>query len=325
MVNTRMKPRTLIFHHGALGDSVLTWPLLRSLTGDVALATSREKARLAGKVLQSVEAVDGESPDMSRLFAPNAMMEISEAAQSVFAGTTRVISFISDGSDAWAGNIQALCPNAEYYYLRFKAEQAESGQPTAPPLHITEFHRHQLFSQGLSLPQVSVDPRFNMDGEILIHPGSGGRSKCWPPSRFIALVDHLQAIGRPVTMIVGEVELEQGLDAFLHTRNPALSGSGTHQSIVNGCVKSLSCEVVALSSLAELADRLSTASVFIGNDSGPAHLAAQLGIPTIAMFGPTDPRIWGPVGPCVRTIWPGTPTAMDWLPVETVAEAIARF
>jgi len=42
---------------------------------------------------------------------------------------------------------------------------------------------------------------------------------------------------------------------------------------------------------------------FIGNDSGITHLAAYLGCPTIALFGPTDPRIWGPIGRRSRIIW----------------------
>jgi ADP-heptose:LPS heptosyltransferase len=42
---------------------------------------------------------------------------------------------------------------------------------------------------------------------------------------------------------------------------------------------------------------------FIGNDSGITHLAAYLGVPTIALFGPTDPRIWGPIGRRSRVIW----------------------
>ena len=39
------------------------------------------------------------------------------------------------------------------------------------------------------------------------------------------------------------------------------------------------------------------AARFIGNDSGPGHLAAITGIPTLALFGPTDPARWRPLGP----------------------------
>ena len=51
--------------------------------------------------------------------------------------------------------------------------------------------------------------------------------------------------------------------------------------------------------LYELASWLATARIFIGNDSGPAHLAAAVGTPVVALFGPTDPAVWAPRGPRV--------------------------
>jgi ADP-heptose:LPS heptosyltransferase len=55
--------------------------------------------------------------------------------------------------------------------------------------------------------------------------------------------------------------------------------------------------------LADLSQYLRTIRMFIGNDSGITHLAAYLGCPTLALFGPTDPRIWGPIGRRSRIIW----------------------
>ena|SRR5436190_10381797 len=55
--------------------------------------------------------------------------------------------------------------------------------------------------------------------------------------------------------------------------------------------------------LVELSRYLRRAAVFVGNDSGITHLAAYLGCPTIALFGPTDPRIWGPLGRRSRILW----------------------
>jgi len=51
-----------------------------------------------------------------------------------------------------------------------------------------------------------------------------------------------------------------------------------------------------------LLSALSGANLFIGNDSGPGHLAGLLGIPTISLFGPTDPARWKPLGPKVRVL-----------------------
>jgi ADP-heptose:LPS heptosyltransferase len=58
--------------------------------------------------------------------------------------------------------------------------------------------------------------------------------------------------------------------------------------------------------LDEVSHFLRHVRAYIGNDSGITHLAAFLGVPTVALFGPTDPRVWGPVGRRCRIIWKTT-------------------
>jgi heptosyltransferase-2 len=55
--------------------------------------------------------------------------------------------------------------------------------------------------------------------------------------------------------------------------------------------------------LVELMREIARCRMFIGNDSGITHLAAYIGCPTLALFGPTDPRTWGPIGRRARVIW----------------------
>jgi len=56
-------------------------------------------------------------------------------------------------------------------------------------------------------------------------------------------------------------------------------------------------------SLLELMREISRCRLFVGNDSGITHLASYIGCPTIALFGPTDPRTWGPIGRRARVLW----------------------
>ena len=56
--------------------------------------------------------------------------------------------------------------------------------------------------------------------------------------------------------------------------------------------------------LGELVELLQASGGFIGNDSGVSHLAAFLGLPTVVIFGPSDPLRWKPIGPAVRTLRP---------------------
>jgi ADP-heptose:LPS heptosyltransferase len=52
----------------------------------------------------------------------------------------------------------------------------------------------------------------------------------------------------------------------------------------------------------ELLGLLKESRLFLGNDSGATHLAAALGVPTLAVFGPSDPWLWRPLGPRVRVV-----------------------
>jgi ADP-heptose:LPS heptosyltransferase len=65
---------------------------------------------------------------------------------------------------------------------------------------------------------------------------------------------------------------------------------------------------------------LARCAAFIGNDSGITHLAAAVGAPTLAVFGPTDPALWAPRGKAVRVVgpvrgggFPGLAEALDAL------------
>jgi ADP-heptose:LPS heptosyltransferase len=79
---------------------------------------------------------------------------------------------------------------------------------------------------------------------------------------------------------------------------------------------------VRIDDLYELAVWLATARVYIGNDSGITHLAAAVGTPVIALFGPTDPRIWVPRGRDVCVI--ARPVIED-TEVGEVAAAVMRY
>src|SRR5690606_28215158 len=114
---------------------------------------------------------------------------------------------------------------------------------------------------------------------IVVHPGSGSLAKCWPLERHAELIRRLRGAGRKVKVIAGEAERERLGDA-------AIEQLGAD-------------ETVWPATLVELHQHLLSAGAYVGNDSGPTHLAGIIGVPTVALFGPTDPRVWCPVGPRV--------------------------
>ncbi len=294
----RTRLNTLVFFAGALGDSVLLWPTLRAMA-PLQLIGPHNKARLAARWMDQITAMDGETPEWGRLFAPAAHLEVGEDVRAVLRGASSLVSFISNGRDTWAKNVTALAPQITCLFVE--------SRPTPSWAHsILEFHHHQLRCQGLALEPIAPTWRRHPDGPVVVHPGSGGRDKCWPLDRFEALMRHLQAIGRPAIAIMGEVERDRMThEQLAHWRN--------------------TFELIEPEDVIALSEVLVRASVFVGNDSGPAHLAAQLGIPTVAMFGPTDPAVWQPQGPRVIALWPGTSGPVNRIPLEAVIQAVARI
>jgi hypothetical protein len=290
---------TLVFAFGALGDSVLLWPMLRALRPLTLIAPS-EKARLPAQWVEGVHPLDGDGPAFARLFAPDPdhPQLLPESARAPLRRASRIISFVSVGADAWARNVRRLNPEAELHCLR--ARPAEERGEIVP---IVEHHRVQLAERGLPLDPVDPAPRRNSTGPIVVHPGSGGRAKCWPPECFERLIGHLEAANQPIRVLLGEAELER--------MDPRRLESWRQRFPID-----------QPPDLPALGERLAAARLFIGNDSGPTHLAAQLGGPTIALFGPTDPRVWAPRGPAVTVLAPSSPRPMDWLKADRVEEAV---
>ena len=143
---------------------------------------------------------------------------------------------------------------------------------TVPQLFPTQVDknlgREALLEAGVSLSGQPI---------LTIHPGSGGLLKCWEFTRFMAVSRCVQEqLGFRPLFIFGPAEraLSQRLKNSLGGDLP----------------------IVECLPLPVLAGALTWCSGYLGNDSGVTHLAAALGVPTVAIFGPTDPILWGPLG-----------------------------
>ena len=129
----------------------------------------------------------------------------------------------------------------------------------------------------------------------VIHPGSGGQHKIWPADRFAEVGNRLGEWG-PVVITSGPAD--EGIIARLKPLLP-------------------DARFVDPLPLPDLAGLFASARLYIGNDSGPTHLAAAVGTPSIAIFGPTDPRTWQPRGARVEVL-----TAPSDIPPESRLESI---
>jgi ADP-heptose:LPS heptosyltransferase len=123
---------------------------------------------------------------------------------------------------------------------------------------------------------------------ILIHPGAASGSRRWPPDRFAELATHLAIAGIPVLITGSSGERDLAEDVRLRAGlAPAANLAGT-------------------TDLIELAGLVAGAHLLISGDTGIAHLAPACATPSVTLFGPTPPALWGPPpGPHIA-LWRGT-------------------
>ena len=147
----------------------------------------------------------------------------------------------------------------------------------------------------LVVPAAAVDDwrqhaRIVMDGRPVaaLGPGAVGPGKAWPPEHFSDLARRLTADGFAVWVIGGSQERSLAADiaAAAGPLARAFTSPNLRQAIL----------------------ALRAADVAITNDSGLMHVAAAIGTPTIAIFGPTSPRLWGPLNPLAAALEPSTET-----------------
>jgi heptosyltransferase-2 len=118
---------------------------------------------------------------------------------------------------------------------------------------------------------------------VAIHPGAGwySRARIWPVEGFARVARGLMESHGVTVVIVGGPDEQE-----IAERLEALAGD-------SGCVLNL----VGRTSIAETAALLAQCDLFVGNDSGPMHIAAAVGTPVVAMFGPSNIGAWGPYSP----------------------------
>jgi heptosyltransferase III len=190
------------------------------------------------------------------------------------------------GRVAWIQSFPTASGNRQV--SRFLVEQVRlAGWPIEDTLSVLQpataerrFAREWLRDSGWS----------ERDRPIVLHPGSGGKRKIWPLQKWWDAIRWLRRDRQvPVILIVGPA------DESCRALASAALALGVPQ-----------LPTVALPRLAAL---LAACRLFVGNDSGVTHLAAALGVPTVAIFGPTSPEVWAPRGDhvqVVRSIWQET-------------------
>ena len=205
----------------------------------------------------------------------------------------RILSWWGSGNPEFVDRVRAIHPRVDF--LRALPREAD--------LHMVEFRRTQLNRIFGSAPGFRDTPQIHWTededrfaGEfwaarpgnprVAVHPGASGARKRWPAHQFARLGRSLSRDPNPRLLL-----LEGPLDS--DAVNEVRAGLAEDSS---------RWEPVRIENLARLAAILSRCQLYIGNDSGITHLAAALGVRTIALFLETDPRVWAPRGPRVQLL-----------------------
>ncbi len=300
-------PRLLVLRGGALGDFIVTLPVLSALrnrwpNAHIELIGYPHVAELAriGGLVDAVGSLHGAG--IARFFGLRP--QFPDEQRAYIRSFDIVFNFFHDPDDTVRTNLESA-----------GARHVVSGSPLVRDLHAVDHLLKPLESlaiyeagaiPALALPQAErAAGRERLHAAAaspawIIHPGSGSPQKNWPIGRFIDTARRLKNAGRSAVFLVGEAD-EQVREA--------LARNAPDFSRMEGL------------SVCEAAQTLSAAAGYLGNDSGISHLAAALGAPTVALFGPTDPALWAPRGPHV-TILRAASGVIDDIPPREVWDAL---
>jgi ADP-heptose:LPS heptosyltransferase len=304
----------LVLHQGAIGDFLLTLSVVQAVRAwaqadRVVAVASASSARLAAGHSAIDRCHSPEDVGLHTLFRETG--PVDDRLTGLLSGADIVLSFLGDASGpvhqrirrAATGRVVSVDPRplpetltgrrhiTSQWQAAIRRAGLDIGDPQPPVLHVD-------FESASSRRTAS-------HLRIILHPGSGGRDKCWPVDRFVALVNSLNDV--EVTWMLGPAEREN--EALVRVvRERARAG---HERLLIDC------------DLAEAARSIARADLYVGNDSGMTHMAAAVSAPTIAVFGPTDPRVWCPLGEHVTTIGPSRPgDSITAIPTDRLRTAV---
>ncbi len=271
--------RVTVVRPGGLGDTILVLPALDRLAGArLTLVGSSWAEELRPLIPFPLEIARFDGAALLPLFDPSPERDPT----GLFAEADEVVLYTDSPDENLAVNARRFCRGRAVLWP----------VTPAPGVHAADHFAGAVPGAGPAVPSLRVPEGLRSWGEewlrghlgggvpIAIHPGSGGRRKCWPAGRFAEVAGRL---GRPVVMVEGPADGEACREFLSEVRGvPVARAAGL--------------------TVPQAASLIAACGALVGNDSGVSHLAAALGVPTVAVFGPTDPAVWAPLGPRVRVV-----------------------
>jgi heptosyltransferase III len=287
------RARVCIIRLRSLGDCVLTTPAIE------VLKSARPDLEVGISVERRFEPVLEKHPAIARLFAPNWRAIRSWKPQLCinFHGGTRSQWMTALSGARWRAGFAHHSVTFAYNVKIGRAQQILGVNRT---VHTAEHLASAMFALGAPLQNV---PRATLFAEpspmtgryAVLHPFASGIEKQWPAERFCEVARYLQLWNIKPVFLAGSNDNAEPFNAHQFFR-------GT---------------------LSQAKSVISKASVFVGNDSGPAHIAAAFGIPSVVLFSTSNPAIWGPWRTESEIVV--APDGLDSVSVSRVIAALERL
>ncbi len=276
----------LVIRPGAVGDALIAFPTLHALRTKygakrITFVSNASVLPLAQAWKLANDVSNFEQTRWSELFSTTGIRDTG----------LRELLATTDMAVCWLGDPDHLVENN----LRQTGVKKIIVAPGRPPensfAHVAEYlastvkiPAKQVRSWHPTLPGAPETGR-----TIAIHPGSGGERKNWPIASFAEIIKTLWQENYEVLLLAGPAE-EQKLAYLQRHLAPLPPLQGLYKTLVNA-------------PLLEIVQQLRQCRGYLGNDSGITHLAAMLGVPTVAIFGPGS-RVsnWEPLGKHVDII-----------------------
>ncbi|HAB16399.1 MAG TPA: hypothetical protein DCE44_08110 [Verrucomicrobiales bacterium] len=296
--------RILVVRGGALGDFVVTLPVLSALRrafpdASVELMAYPQFAALAIASRLADRVIPIESRPLAGFFGRNGDLDFE--LSKYFAGVHLLVSYLYDPDFIFQTNV-ARVSRAQFVLAPHRPDEASQ-------IHVTRQLLKPL--EQLAIFDADPQPRIEVTPEpvsaprwLAVHPGSGSAQKNWPESAWAALLQQVvHDSDLNVCLVGGEAEGErlERLAAGLPTSRVELFRSRP---------------------LPELACRLGRCLGFVGHDSGVAHLAAAVGLPGLVLWGPSNAAVWRPYSDRFGRINAGR--GLDLLSVDQVSDELRR-
>lgn len=274
----RKQMKILILRGGALGDFLLTLPcitMLRTRWPDawITLVGNSTAAQLAliGGEIQEVH-----SQHEARWAALYGSGPLPSELKNWLGKFDLVLCFWPDPEGELATRFP-LATNQTVIYAAARPCSAPAARhfcEALKPLGISvPAHFHHRLRAFQRQPSPEALPL------ISIHPGSSSQTRNWPAPQWAALARIIDGQGASILLISGEADKAE-LDAF----------------------SDIPLEHAHNWPLPVLATRMAQCQFHVGHDTGISHLAASLGIPSLVLFGPSEPAIWAPQGTDIQTL-----------------------